>query len=122
MRHLLYVMVLSSVCVPALAEAQDQSAGKMVFNSNCSVCHAVQPGVNKMGPSLYGVIGRPAGSLPDYRYSAAMKGAGKVWNQQTIAAFLQNPCGYVPGTKMSYPGLHQQEAINKIIPYLAGLK
>jgi cytochrome c len=122
MRHLLHVIVLSSLCVPALAQAQAQDAGKSVFNGNCSTCHAVQPGVNKIGPSLYGVMGRPAGSLPGYHYSAAMKGVGKVWNQDTMAAFLQNPRGYVSGTKMSYPGLHQQDALNKIIPYLASLK
>ena len=121
MRRLAWIFIMTSFLTGPIASADD-NAGRAVFNSNCSVCHSAQAGVNKIGPSLHGVIGRRAGSLPDYSYSAAMKNSGKVWDPETMVAFLQNPRGTVPGTKMSFPGLHQPEAVQKIIPYLAGLK
>lgn len=122
MRSTIGALILSVASVSALADEPQIAAGKSAFNSNCSVCHSVREGANKIGPSLYGVVGRRAGSAPNYSYSSAMKSTGKVWDTTTLHAFVQNPRGFVPGTKMSYPGLHQDDKAEELISYLAALK
>src|SRR3546814_9333986 len=75
---------------PALAQG-DAANGERVFNK-CKACHTVEEGKNKVGPTLYNVIGRRAGSLEDFRYSSAMKeygAAGKVWDEETMNGYLE---------------------------------
>lgn len=122
MRLFIALLVVFCAAVPSWADAPDATAGKAVFGSSCSICHAVQPGVNKIGPSLAGVYGRAAGSLPGYSYSAAMKNANHPWDQATLTVFLQNPRQAVPGTKMAYPGQHDPDKVAALIAYLASLK
>lgn len=105
--------------VPAHAEG-DAAAGQKVFNQ-CKACHDIEKGVNKVGPTLKGVVGRKAASVPDYKYSAAMikKGEeGVVWDEATLAAYLPNPKAYVPGTKMAFGGLKKPEDVTNLIAYL----
>lgn len=105
--------------VPAHAEG-DAAAGQKVFNQ-CKACHDIEKGVNKVGPTLKGVVGRKAASVPDYKYSAAMikKGEeGVVWDEPTLTAYLPNPKAYVPGTKMAFGGLKKPEDVTNLIAYL----
>ncbi len=105
--------------VPAHAEG-DAAAGQKVFNQ-CKACHDIEKGVNKVGPTLKGVVGRKAASVPDYKYSAAMikKGEeGVVWDEATLTAYLPNPKAYVPGTKMAFGGLKKPEDVTNLIAYL----
>ncbi len=122
MHRLGWIFIVNLIFTPALVQAAEGNAGQMVFSSNCSVCHSAKEGVNKIGPSLYGVVGRHAGNLKGYNYSSAMKNYDKIWDQTTLAVFLQNPRGTVPGTRMSFPGLHSSDNVQKLIVYLAGLK
>jgi cytochrome c len=106
--------------VPAHA-AGDAAAGEKVF-VQCKACHENEKGVNKVGPTLKGVVGRKTASVPDYKYSAAMaaKGAeGLVWTEENLTAYLPNPKAYVPGTKMAFGGLKKPEDVANVIAYLA---
>ena len=77
---------------------------RQVFKK-CAVCHSLEPGKNLVGPSLAGVVGRKAGSEPDYDYSPAMKQSGLVWDPATLDSYLADPQKVVPGNKMPFPGL-----------------
>ena len=92
--------------------------GKMVFKK-CAACHSVSKGGgNKIGPVLWGVIGRKAGSISDYKYSKAMSGFGKIWDFEGMNTFLIKPRDYVKGTKMAYVGLKKEKDRASIILYL----
>ena len=92
--------------------------GKTVFKK-CAACHSVsQGGGNKIGPALWGVIGRKAGSIGDYKYSKAMSGFGKTWDFEAVNTFLIKPKDYVKGTKMAYAGLKKEKDRASIILYL----
>ncbi|OCP09164.1 MULTISPECIES: cytochrome c family protein [unclassified Ensifer] len=98
----------------------DATAGAAVFRK-CAACHTASEPVNRVGPSLMGVIGRPAASVDGYSYSDAMKafGAeGHVWDEATLSEYLLSPKAMVGGTKMSFPGLKKPQDIADVIAYL----
>jgi len=105
---------------PALA-AGDPDSGQAVFQ-RCQACHSVKPGVNAIGPSLFGVVGRPSATVPGFTYSPAMKVAHKVWNAATLDAYLTNPNSYIPGIRMVFVGLPDPQDRADLIAYLATLK
>jgi cytochrome c len=94
----------------------DAAEGEKVFNK-CKACHAVDEPQNKIGPHLVGIFGRPAGSVEDFNYSDAMKESGVTWNEETIAAYLADPRGYIKGNRMALAGLKEEE-IADLIAYL----
>src|SRR4029077_4301117 len=97
-RALLLVALLAS---GALAFAEDEVAeGGKQFEIQCKSCHTVQPGVNGFGPSLAGVVGRPAGKAPGFNYTSAMSNSGLTWDETTLDAFLTSSTQKVPGTAM----------------------
>ena len=98
----------------------DAASGKRLF-VRCQACHVVEAGVNRVGPSLHGVVGRPAGSIPKVRYSSAMKTSGIVWSEEAIFAYLENPRKSMPGTYMSYAGLRDPQERADVIAYLKTL-
>jgi cytochrome c len=95
----------------------DPVAGKQVFNQ-CVSCHAVEAGQNKVGPTLHGVIGRPAGTIPGFRYSDSNKKSGKVWTEQELYTYLANPQKELPGTYMTYIGVSDPQKRADVIAYL----
>ena len=92
-------------------------AGKTVFTV-CKTCHVITPGQNRIGPSLYGVVGRPSGSVPGFTYSAANKNSHIVWTEPVLYQYLIAPQAYVPGTKMTYAGLKDAQKRADVIAYL----
>lgn len=103
--------------VPA-APAGDAIKGKTVF-ARCGVCHSVESaGPAKMGPNLYGVVGRRAGTLPGYKYSPAMAASGLKLDEATIGRFLAGPSQVVPGTKMMIPPVANPQDRANVIAYL----
>src|SRR5215469_6316949 len=104
------------------ARAADPAAGKSVFNSYCSICHAAQPGRNMVGPSLFGVVGRKTGSVPGFHYSPANQAANLTWDEATLDKYLQSPRSVIPGTTMTYGGLKDDTNRADLIAYLATLK
>jgi cytochrome c len=89
---------------PALA--QDGAAGERVVKTQCATCHSPPQGKNGVGPCLFGLHGRPAGSVANVRYTAADKESGLTWDTATLDRYLQAPRQVVPGTAMSCPGLN----------------
>lgn len=118
--RILFAVIAAVPSMMSTASAQDAEAGKKVF-TRCMACHDAEKGVNKVGPTLRGVIGRTAGSLHGFGYSQAMTDAGSkglVWDETSLAEFLANPKGKVPGTKMAFPGLKKPDEIQDVIAYL----
>jgi len=105
---------------PALAA--DAEAGKTAFKK-CALCHATEAGKsNKIGPSLFGVVGRKAASLENFSYSEGMKKFEHAWDEQTLDLYLADPRGTVPGTKMIFLGIKDKTERDDVIAYLETLK
>jgi len=103
-----------AVAIPAA----DAMAGAAIAE-RCGVCHDwSKDGPNKIGPNLYGVVGRPRGSHPGFEYSAAMKGKGGEWTYPDLYTFLQQPAVFVPGTKMAFAGLPRAQDRLNVIAFL----
>jgi cytochrome c len=101
--------------------AGDAAAGKQAFSTTCGPCHSTEPGVNKIGPSLAGIVGSKSGAVPGYNFSSALKAANITWDEQALDKFLKNPSADVHGTKMviSVPDAEHRQ---NIIAYLETLK
>jgi cytochrome c len=100
------------------ASAQDAALGEKVF-LRCRACHQIGEGAkDAVGPVLNGIVGRKAGTYPDYGYSDANKNSGITWDVATLKEYLKNPRAKVPGTKMIFPGLPKEEDIDNVIAYL----
>ena len=105
----------------ALPKASADS-GKDVFKV-CTQCHTPEKGgANKLGPNLYGIVGRDIGKLASFtNYSPAMSGHGDKWSYEHLAAYLHDPKGYVPGNRMSYAGVKDVAELADLIAYLRTL-
>ena len=100
------------------AQAQgDPAEGEKVF-AKCQACHAVDEAENGVGPHLVDIFGREAGSLEDYRYSSALEDSGIVWEDETISEYVKAPKDLVPGTKMVFAGIKDDEEIADLLAYL----
>jgi len=110
------------------AMAGDPAAGEKVFNK-CKVCHTLEAGKNKVGPSLHGLFGRAAGTLDDFKFSNDMKAAGAkglVWSEETFANYIADPKPFIGNiigekkatTKMVFPGLKKQKDRDDLVAYL----
>ena len=104
--------------------AGDAANGANLFKTNiCSACHAVaKGGTNPVGPNLFGVVGRKAGSLAGYAYSPAMKASGITWDEATIAKYEMSPATVVPSNKMIFAGVKKESDADDVAAYLATLK
>lgn len=116
-----YLAVLTILAIPAAAHGADGSveAGSAVFKK-CSACHSVEEPVNRVGPHLVNIIDRPAGAVPGYKYSGAMKEQaekGLKWDATTLAAYLVSPKAMIPKTRMVFPGLKSEEEIADLIAF-----
>ena len=115
-------MIAAVLVMPMTAKADgDAAAGKTAFNK-CAICHSVKDGENKIGPSLYGVVGRKSHSEPGYTYSEAMKAYDVTWDPETLDHYLVDPRKVVVGTKMIFIGLKNDDERANVIAYLATLK
>lgn len=105
---------------PSLEEllaSADAGKGARVFNK-CKACHKLEDGANGTGPHLYAVVDRPVDAVDGYSYSGALEAVADVWSAENLDAFLANPKGYAPGTKMSFSGLKKAEDRANLIAYL----
>ena len=104
--------------IMALFASTSAAEGAKIFKK-CAACHSIaEGGANKIGPALWGVLGRPAGSIPDYKYSKAMAAHGKNWAFEEMNGFLIKPKDWIKGTKMSFAGLKKAKDRAAVILYM----
>ena len=104
--------------IMALFSSTSASDGEKIFKK-CAACHSIaQGGGNKIGPALWGVLGRKAGSLTDYKYSKAMVAYAKLWSVEEMNGFLLKPKEWVKGTKMSFAGLKNEKDRAAVILFM----
>jgi len=110
--------VVAIFFITAPASASDTEAGKKVFAA-CRACHQIgEKAKNGVGPELNGLMGRHSGSVEGYNYSSANKDSGIVWDEETFREYIKNPKAVIPGTKMIYAGLKDEQKISDLIAYL----
>jgi len=117
----LAVAAASSLLIAFPASAQNVEAGQKAFKQQCGLCHDTAAGKNRVGPSLFGIVGRKSGSVDGFHYSDGNKNSGLTWDQATLDKYLADPRGTVPGTTMTYAGMKNEEQRRDIIGYLATL-
>ena len=98
----------------------DPVAGQRAF-LQCQSCHSVEPGANRLGPTLHGVVGRHSGSVAGFNYSQANRSAGIVWTPEKLFQYLENPRRVVPGTTMAFAGIGDPQRRADLIAYLGTL-
>ena len=104
--------------IMALFASTSAAEGAKVFKK-CAACHSIaEDGKNKIGPALWGVLGRKAGSLSDYKYSKAMAAYAKPWSFEEMNGFLIRPKDWIKGTKMSFAGLKNAKERAAVILYM----
>ena len=120
-----FVTLMAAAVAMGATAAQasgNAAAGKQVF-ARCAICHSNTKGApHKIGPNLWGVIGRKAGTQPGFNYSAAMKKADFTWTDEKIEAYVMHPQQVVPGNKMPFGGLSSHKQAENLAAYLDTLK
>jgi cytochrome c len=101
--------------------AGDPKAGLGLYAQECADCHSITPGKNKKGPSLFGIVGKKAASVPGFSYSQALQQAGFIWTAERLDTYIANPRRAVPGGKMKYDGLDDARDRADLIAYLMTL-
>jgi cytochrome c len=108
---------LALVTTASAQAAGDVKRGEQVFN-RCRTCHSLEPDKNGVGPTLHGLFGRKAGTVAGYNYSAAMKNSGVVWNEDTLKKYLADTQSFIPGDKMIFAGIKDENQLDDLIAYL----
>lgn len=122
MRVRFWMLMLGLALAGPAYAAGDAVAGRAAFNK-CASCHQVGPNAKSgFGPHLSAIIGRPAAAAKDYNYSEAMKKSGLVWNEKTLTAFIKAPSDTVPGTKMRFWGISNEQQIADMLAYLRSVQ
>jgi len=112
------LVILSVVAGVGQASAQDAAAGEKAF-AVCKACHQVGDNAkNAVGPVLNGLIGRKSGSVEGYNYSDANKKSGITWDEPTFTEYIKDPKAKIPGTKMAFAGIKDEQKIKDLIAYL----
>ena len=110
--------VVEKIDISALLALGDISHGEKVFKK-CAACHVIEKGgANKIGPALYGVLGRKVAAIGDYKYSQALEDYGKLWTFEEMNGYLRKPQSWIKGTKMSFAGLRKEKDRASVILYL----
>ncbi len=117
------VSALSMIAAPMIAapaNAQSSPDGERLYQQRCGSCHSIEPGQNRLGPHLAGIVGRTAGAVEGARYSQDMQKSGIVWDDKTLDTYLDNPRAVVPRTTMTV-ALRDSAQRSAIIDYLRTL-
>jgi cytochrome c len=123
-RYLSVAVTLTALAgVTAPAHAQDAAEGEKVFKRVCSACHiTTAEGPKRLGPTLFGVVGRHSGSVEGFRYSEANKKANITWTPEALDKYLIDPKATIPGTIMAFAGLKKDDERKNVVAYLQTLK
>ncbi|MGJ4926381.1 c-type cytochrome [Bradyrhizobium sp. HKCCYLS2038] len=120
--RIVLVVLFASLASSALALDGDPAAGKVIFQRICQNCHSAEIGINKVGPSLWNVVGRQPAAVPDYAYSDSMKNNKAAWSAAALDAYIADPRGDVHGVKMYFKGLADGKERADVVAYLSTLK
>ncbi|QCN96968.1 cytochrome c family protein (plasmid) [Azospirillum argentinense] len=124
-KHILGAALIAGIAMGAgAAQAADAAAGKDVFKQ-CMACHTAEQGKNKVGPSLFGVVGRPAASIEGFKYSKPMQekaAGGLVWTPDNLKAYITAPKEVVPGGTMAFAGIKDAGKVDDLIAFLGEQK
>jgi cytochrome c len=123
MRRKLTLMLLAALCAGAARVAAADDELELAFNDHCRECHSFVKDDNRLGPTLYGVVGRKAGTQAGYGYTQSLKDSGLTWDEQTLDKWIANPDAVIPGNGMSppYGGVADAQVRAKIIAFLKTL-
>ena len=123
MRYAAGLAMAAALAMPAgpVRAEGDAAAGRTAFGK-CMACHSIKAGENKIGPSLFGIVGRASHSVEGFNYSPAMKAYDVTWDAATLDHYLIDPRATVPGTKMIFAGLKNEQERQNLIAYLETLK
>src|ERR1700726_4939009 len=119
--HMRRTVIAGLLLAGSATAAADPAAGEKIFKAQCGICHAVVAGQNRIGPTLFGVVGRPAGSVPGFNYTADHKKLGVTWDAANLDKYLANPRAMVPDTSMVYAGLKDDTERADLVAYLETL-
>ena len=121
-RPLFAAAAVAAMAMPLTAGAADEDL-EITFNDHCRECHSFLKGDNRLGPSLYGVVGRKAGLEPGYGYTQSLKDSGVTWDEPTLDKWIANPGAVIPGNGMSppYSGVADPEVRQRIIAFLKSI-
>lgn len=119
-RHLTAALAALTVLLFPVGTLAADSDAELAFNDHCRECHSFLKGDNRLGPTLYGTVGRKAGSVPDFPYSISVKSSGLTWDEATLDKWIADPEAVIPGNDMSppYPGVADPAIRKKIIAFL----
>lgn len=119
-RPLLAVAALAAGLAPTAGLAEDL---EISFNDHCRECHSFVKGDNRLGPSLYGVVGRKAGTEPGYAYTQSLKDSGVTWDEATLDKWIADPGAVIPGNGMSppYSGIADPGIRKRVIAFLRSI-
>lgn len=115
----------SALAAVPFAQAEEggmQAAGRQLFNHQCSACHSLDTSKNAFGPSLVGVMGRPAASVPRFAYSKAMEASGITWTEDNLRQWITDNEALVPGTRMRHVAISDRAEQDYLISFLRTLK
>lgn len=119
LRPIIVVAGLLGATGAAAQTSPSATEPQVAYNNNCRQCHSTDEGDNRLGPNLYQVVGRDAGSAEGYRYSSALASAGFAWDEDTLDQWITNPDNVVSGHKMKpYPGIEDEATRAAIIEHL----
>lgn len=119
-RHLTTALATLAALLSPIGTLAADSDPEFAFNDHCRECHSFLKGDNRLGPTLYGTVGRKAGSVPGFPYSISVKSSGVTWDESTLDKWIANPAPVIPGNDMSppYPGVADPAIRKKIIAFL----
>jgi cytochrome c len=118
MRSLSVAALLVALAMPGVAQAQDVAAGEKSFNK-CRACHQVgETARNMVGPLLNGLFGRKSGTIEGFNYTDANKNSGIVWDDAVFAEYIKDPKAKIPGTKMVFAGIKNEQEIKDLTAFL----
>lgn len=114
-------LLAAALFAPNGAGAQDIAAGEKAF-AKCKACHSVAAGKNGVGPSLFGIVGRQAGTVEGFKFSDANKASNLTWTEAQLDVYLKDPKAAMPGNKMAFAGVKIDAERADLIAYLKTLK
>jgi cytochrome c len=118
--HFLVVAATAAVLAASTSGLAAEPSGADIFKSTCANCHSMTPGMSTIAPDLHGVVGRKAASLPNFKYSSALKDSGIVWTAEKLDEWIASPHRLAAETEMSFAGLTDAKERAAVVEFLKG--